>query len=121
MKQHSSKGCSANITFDVSVYNHIAVEIKDALQDLPGVSAGHFLRQSAVCLQLVFYRALGRKTNTIAQTCARGTSFSKGGESEKLNFEVAFICAVKGKISKSHIIFPMVPRHILWLWLWAIR
>lgn len=46
-------------TFDVSVHNHVAVQVGDALQDLPAVSPGHLLRQSPVGLQLVLYRPLG--------------------------------------------------------------
>lgn len=51
---------AVSLTFDVSVYNHVAVQVGDSLEDLPGVSPGHLLRQGAVGFQLVLYWALGR-------------------------------------------------------------
>ena len=49
------------LTFDVSVHDHVAVQVGHSLEDLPGVSAGHLLRQSPVGFQLVLYRALRRQ------------------------------------------------------------
>lgn len=46
------------LTFDVSMHDHVAVQVGDSLQDLPAVSPGHLLRQSPVSLQLVLYRPL---------------------------------------------------------------
>lgn len=45
-------------TFNVSVDDHVAVQVGHSFQDLSGVFAGHVLRQRAVRLQLVFHRAL---------------------------------------------------------------
>lgn len=42
-------------TFDVSVYNHVAVQVGDSLEDLSGVSPCHLLCQGPVSFQLVFY------------------------------------------------------------------
>lgn len=46
------------VTFDVSVYNHVAVQVGDSLEDLPGVSPGHLLCEGSVGFQLVLYGAL---------------------------------------------------------------
>lgn len=48
------------ITFDVPMYDHVAVQVEDALEDLPRVPPGHVLSQGPVCLQLVLYGALRR-------------------------------------------------------------
>ena len=54
-----SWGCGvACVTFDVPVDNHVAVEVEDTLEDLPGVPPGHVLRQSTIRLQLVLDGAL---------------------------------------------------------------
>jgi len=37
-----------SVTFDVSVYNHVAVQVGDSLKDLPGVSPCHLLCQGPV-------------------------------------------------------------------------
>lgn len=49
---------SSLLTLDVTMHDHVAVQVGHALQDLPCILAGHTLRQSSVGLQLVFYRAL---------------------------------------------------------------
>lgn len=36
------------LTLDVSVYNHVAVQVGDSLKDLSGVSPRHLLRQGPV-------------------------------------------------------------------------
>lgn len=41
---------SAAVTFDISVDDHVAMEVEDSLQDLSGVSACHLLGQSTVRL-----------------------------------------------------------------------
>lgn len=46
------------ITFDVSVYNHVAVQVGDSLEDLPGVSPGHLLCEGSVGFQLVLHGTL---------------------------------------------------------------
>lgn len=46
------------VTFDVSVDDHVAVQVRDPLQDLPGVAARHVFRQRSVRLQLVLNGAL---------------------------------------------------------------
>ena len=52
----------AGVTFDVPVDDHVAVEVEDALEDLPGVPPGHVLCQSTIRLQLVLDGALrGRR------------------------------------------------------------
>jgi len=52
------------------VYDHVAVQIVDSLQDLSGVSAGDFLRQRSVRLQLVFNRALDTHGHTDVSYCS---------------------------------------------------
>lgn len=47
-----------SVTFDVSVYNHVAVQVGDTLEDLPGVSPGHLLCEGSVGFQLVLYGTL---------------------------------------------------------------
>lgn len=47
-----------HVTFDVPVYDHVAMEIVHPLQDLLGVFARQFLWQGPVCFQLVLYGAL---------------------------------------------------------------
>ena len=49
------------VTFDVSVDDHVAVQVRDPLQDLPGVAARHVFRQRSVRLQLVLNGALRAK------------------------------------------------------------
>lgn len=57
MLSHVSKAqhCFSFITFDISVYNHVAVQVGDSLEDLSAVSPCHLLRQSPVGFQLVLY------------------------------------------------------------------
>lgn len=45
-------------TFDVPVYNHVAVQIGHAFQDLPCVLAGDIFCQGPIGLQLIFDRTL---------------------------------------------------------------
>lgn len=52
------------VTLDVSVYNHVAVQVRHALQDLSGVLARHVLSQGAVRFQLVFDRTLKEEKHT---------------------------------------------------------
>lgn len=47
--------CFSFVTFDISVYNHVAVQVGDSLEDLSAVSPCHLLRQSPVGFQLVLY------------------------------------------------------------------
>lgn len=49
------------VTFDVSVDDHVAVQVRDPLQDLPGVAARHVFRQRSVRLQLVLDGSLRAK------------------------------------------------------------
>lgn len=49
------------LTFDVSVDDHVAVQIGHPLQDLPGVAPRHVFRQRSVRLQLVLNGALETK------------------------------------------------------------
>lgn len=39
---------AVSVTFDVSVYNHVAVQVGDSLEDLSGVSPRHLLCQGPV-------------------------------------------------------------------------
>lgn len=70
-KAHDLTWFFLRLTFDVSVHNHVAVQVGDSLQDLPAVSPGHLLRQSPVSLQLVLDRPLKAKN--------KGTTLEKGG------------------------------------------
>lgn len=47
-----------SVTFDVAVYNHVAVQVGDPLEDLPGVSPSHLLCEGSVGFQLVLYGTL---------------------------------------------------------------
>jgi len=49
----SLRALSLNLTFDVPVYDHVAVQIGHALQDLSCVLPGHVFCQRPVGLQLV--------------------------------------------------------------------
>lgn len=40
------------------MYNHVAVQVGDSLEDLPGVSPRHLLCEGSVGFQLVLYRTL---------------------------------------------------------------
>lgn len=46
------------LTFDVSVYDHVAVQVGDSLEDLPGVPPRHLLCEGSVGFQLVLHGAL---------------------------------------------------------------
>lgn len=46
------------VTFDISVYNHVAVQVGDSLKDLPGVSPSHLLCEGSVGFQLVLHGTL---------------------------------------------------------------
>lgn len=50
---------AVDFTFDVSVDDHVAVQVGHPLQDLPGVAPRHVFRQRSVRLQLVLNGALG--------------------------------------------------------------
>lgn len=52
-KQEASLGYL--LTFNVPVDDHIAVQVEDSLQDLPGVLPRDVLGQSTVSFQLVLY------------------------------------------------------------------
>lgn len=39
---------AASVTFDVSVYNHVAVQVGDSLEDLSAVSSRHLLCQGPI-------------------------------------------------------------------------
>lgn len=49
------------LTFDVSVDDHVAVQVGHPLQDLPGVAPRHVFRQRSVRFQLVLNGALETK------------------------------------------------------------
>lgn len=42
------------LTFDVSVYNHVAVQVTHSFQDLPCVFTSDVFCQGAIRLELVF-------------------------------------------------------------------
>ena len=50
------------LTFDVSVHDHVAVQVGHALQDLTRVAPRHVFRQRSVRLQLVLDGALRSTT-----------------------------------------------------------
>lgn len=52
---------AADLTFDVSVDDHVAVQVGHPFQDLPGVAPRHVFRQRSVRLQLVLNGALGEQ------------------------------------------------------------
>ena len=56
---------SAGTTFDVSVYNHVAVQVGHALQDLSRVLPGDVFRQRPVGLQLIFHRTLVERKRSL--------------------------------------------------------
>lgn len=58
--QQARSSLRSLLTFNVPVDNHIAVQVEDSLQDLPGVLPSDVLRQSTVRFQLVLYRTLER-------------------------------------------------------------
>lgn len=43
------------LTLYVPVHNHVAVKVRDALEDLPGVFPGDVFREGPVRFQLVFH------------------------------------------------------------------
>lgn len=49
---------SLSLTFNVSVYNHVAVQVGDSLEDLSGVSPRHLLCEGPISFQLVLYWSL---------------------------------------------------------------
>lgn len=53
---------AVDFTFDVSVDDHVTVQVGHPLQDLPGVAPRHVFRQRSVRLQLVLNGALGKNT-----------------------------------------------------------
>lgn len=61
-------------TFDVSVDDHVAVEVGHSLQDLMGVSTRHVFRQGPVRLQLVFDGALGTEGESSSNLHVRSWS-----------------------------------------------
>lgn len=60
-------------TFDVSVDDHVAVEVGHSLQDLMGVSTRHVFRQGPVRLQLVFDGALGTEGDHMGVKATSGS------------------------------------------------
>lgn len=57
------------LTLDVPVHDHVAVQVGDALEDLPRVFARDVLGERPVRLQLVLHRALPKNTG---HECHRG-------------------------------------------------
>lgn len=49
---------SFSLTFNVSVYNHVAVQVGDSLEDLSGVSPRYLLCEGPISFQLVLYWSL---------------------------------------------------------------
>lgn len=46
---------SADLTLYVPVHNHVAVKVRDSLENLASVFPGYIFRESTIRLQLVFH------------------------------------------------------------------
>lgn len=67
-QQLKTRHKAVDFTFDVSVDDHVTVQVGHPLQDLPGVAPRHVFRQRSVRLQLILDGALGKKTREKAAT-----------------------------------------------------
>lgn len=68
-----------DLTFDVSVDDHVTVQVGHPFQDLPGVAPRHVFRQRSVRLQLVLNGALEKNVEfffflILKKACQQSTS-----------------------------------------------